>query len=156
MKRKNWDIILLVIIGVVLINFIIPAVKKEFAPKTNMPALEEYADITVKHCKAVYSSQSGYPDPNLTAEEKKTLMEYINYGGRDWTEAEYTVQTYGMDWYQAELDPRQIFVIMPALSSDGTLRLYFQNGTEGSDGFKLYSTDVKGNAAQLMLDLLSK
>ena len=153
---KNKEYAVFVVLIVIIFGFVIPFASQDKEKKAATPKLDR------QYVKVYYGgiAISMTEELALSDEDAGKLMDYINYGGRDWTKTEtgeYAEKLSRM--YVVQISPDQLFWIPAAANEDGSLDILFiTTPSEGETDKEeaVYSTLVKANAASPLLALLEK
>ena len=148
---KNKDIFILTIVMIVIFGFFIPFVNKDKERHAEMPELDQQYVKAYSGGIAISSRE----ELNLSEADAKTLINYINYSGRDWTKTESI--TYSEEklnkLYFVYINDKQFFMFPREAEENGTIDIILSStGTE--DQTVMVKTTVNSSVAARMLELL--
>ena len=151
MNNKEYAVLVLVV--VLIFGFAIPLLSRDVDKQAAKPKLDQ------QYVKAYYGGieRSMAEDLTLSEADAAKLMDYINYGGRDWAETDTGSYAEKLEkMYVVQVSNNQMFWIPASANQDGTLDILFiKTPAEGeTDKEHVYSTSVKANVASPLLSLL--
>ena len=152
---RNKDLLILVLVMMFVFGFMIPRLSADVDNKAATPKLDK------QYVKVYYGgiARSMAEELRLSDEDAGKLMDYVNYGGRNWTKTEMGEYAEKLDrMYIVQVSPEQLFWIPAAANQDGSLDVLFITTAAEDETAKeeVYSTLVKANAASPLLALLEK
>ena len=152
---KYKDILILVLVMMFVFGFLIPRMSSDVDRKAATPKLDKYETIGISYIK---SGSSSVTAATPSADDQKLLMDYINYNGRNWDKIDTASEDYynGLSCYKIVISDSQAFYVPEGFNQDGSLNVYLSDGAENSEGWAVYKTVVKANAASPMHSLLEK